>query len=134
MKKTLLLALTPLFFSSCHTDFYDGDTRTIIEGKVLYNNVPLREAEVNIYPVYNEPKSGVITELSPEQISTKQSAVSISKTKTNESGLVSVSIPRNERTSVFVIKIAHGKNSKFFGYISNYNTNNYYVNLGTINY
>jgi len=89
MKKIFLLAVIPLFFSSCHTDFYDGDTRTIIEGKVLYNNVPLREAEVNIYPVYNEPKSGVITELSPDQISTKQSAVSISKTKTNESGLIS---------------------------------------------
>lgn len=134
MKKILLLALTPLLFTGCHTDFYDGETRTIIEGKVIYNNAPLRDAEVNIYPVYNEPKNGVIMELSPDQISTKQSAMSISKIKTDESGFISVSIPRNERTDVFVVKITRGNNSKFYGYISPYNTNNYHVNLGTINY
>ena len=137
MKKTLLFALTPLLFTNCTNDFYDGDTRTIIEGNIVYNNSPLQNAEVNFYPVYNQPKNGSIAELSTSEIvydRYQDEPISISKTKTHSSGKISVSIPRNEDTSVYVIKITHGKNTKYYGYISHYNTNNYYVNLGTLNY
>ncbi|KAA5535289.1 DUF4198 domain-containing protein [Paenimyroides baculatum] len=137
MKKILFLAFTPLLFSSCTNDFYDGDTRTIIEGKVVYNNVPLSNAEVNFYPVYNKPKNGTITELSSNEIVYDQyqdEPISISKTTTDASGKISISIPRNEDTSVYVVKVTRGKNSKYYGYISHYNTNNYYINLGTLNY
>ncbi len=134
MKKIFLLSLVSLLFTSCQSDFYDGDTRIIIEGKVLYNNTPLQNAEVNFYPVYNEPENGIITELSPEQISTKQTGISVSKTTTDSSGKISIGIPRHERTHIYVVKITRGYDSKFYGYISQYNTNNYYVNLGTLNF
>ena len=42
---------------------------------------------------------------------------------------VSIAIPSNEYTSVYVVKVTRGKNSKYYGYISHYNTNNYF-NLG----
>lgn|SRR5690606_3968417 len=137
MKKTLLLALTPLLFTSCTNDFYDGDTRTIIEGNIFYNNIPLQNAEVNFYPVYNKVKNGIISEIPSNEIvydRYQDEPISISKTITDASGKISIAIPRNEDTSVYVVKVTRGKNSKYYGYISHYNTNNYYVNLGTLNY
>lgn len=137
MKKLLLFTFIPLLFLGCTNDFYDGDTRTIIEGNVVYNNSPLQNVEVNFYPVYNQPKNGTIAELLSNEIvydRYQDEPISISKTTTDALGKISVSIPRNEDTSVYVVKITRGKNSKYYGYISHYNTNNYYVNLGTLNY
>lgn len=137
MKKLLLFTFIPLLFLGCTNDFYDGDIRTIIEGNVVYNNSPLQNVEVNFYPVYNQPKNGTIAELLSNEIvydRYQDEPISISKTTTDALGKISVSIPRNEDTSVYVVKITRGKNSKYYGYISHYNTNNYYVNLGTLNY
>lgn len=137
MKKILLVALTPLLFSSCNKDYYEGDARTIIEGKIVYNNIPLQNVEVNFYPVYNKVKNGIISEIPSNEIvydRYQDEPVSISKTTTDASGKISIAIPRNEDTSVYVVKVTRGKNSKYYGYISQYNTNNYYVNLGTLNF
>lgn len=132
MRKTLLLALTPLLFSSCTNDFYDGDTRTIIEGKVVYNDVPLRNAEVNFYPVYNKPSNGSISEVYYNDIFFGDNRNNISKSFTDNSGNLSLSIPRNEDASVYVVEINYGKNTKYYGYVSRYNAGKFYVNLGTI--
>lgn len=136
MKKLLFLALTPLVFTSCRSDFYDGDTRVIIEGSVEYNNSPLKNAEINIYPVYNfAPKTSTISEININSSEYDlDKGVSVSKTYTNELGKISLSIPRNEDTSVFVIKISRGYDSKYYGYISQYNTVEHYVNLGTLTF
>lgn len=136
MKKTLLLALTPLLFTSCQKDYYEGDERIIVEGKVLYNNLPLANAEVRVYPVYNvTPTTNIISEIDYNNTDYySDNGNTISKTSTNNSGIISLSIPRNINTSVYAIKISRGYDSKVYGYISNYNTINYYVNLGTLNY
>ncbi|WCM42486.1 hypothetical protein MG290_02100 [Flavobacterium sp. CBA20B-1] len=133
MKKIALLFLATTFIG-CTTDIYDGDTRIIVEGKLIYNNAPLQGVEVNVYPVYNQPTNGSITALYPSEININSKWISVSKTKTDASGTISFSIPRNEETNVYVIRITHNNDYRYFGYISNYNTNNYYVNLGTLNY
>lgn len=136
MKKIILLALTPLFFASCNRDYYEGDERIIVEGKVFYNNVSLKNAEVRIYPIYNvSPKNGTISEINSNNSNDYYNdGNTIVKTKTDETGKISISLPRNINTSVYSIKISNGYDSKIYGYISHYNTQNYYVNLGTINY
>lgn len=140
MKKILLFIFTVLLLTACRDDYYEGDERIIIEGKVLYNNLPLTNAEVRVYPVYNAtPNSGIISEINynnPENNANYYSdnGNTISKTYTNNSGIISLSIPRNINTSVYAIKISKGYDSKVYGYISHYNTINYYVNLGTLNY
>ena len=127
MKKTLLLALTPLLFTSCQKDYYEGDERIIVEGKVLYNNLPLANAEVHVYPVYNvTPTTNIISEIDYNNTDYySDNGNTISKTSTNNSGIISLSIPRNINTSVYAIKISRGYDSKVYGYISNYNTINY---------
>ncbi len=136
MKKILLLALTSLLFSSCEKDYYEGDERIIVEGKIMYNNLPLQNAEVRIYPIYNaSPKSSIISEITFNNSNDYiDDGHTIIKTRTDATGKISTSLPRNINTNVYGIKINNGYNSKYYGYISHYNTNNYYVNLGTLNY
>lgn len=136
MKKILLLALMPLLFLGCNKDYYEGDERIIVEGKVLYNNSPLQNAEIRIYPVYNaSPTSNVISEINTGNSNDYvDDGYTIVKTKTDATGKITTSIPRNVNTNVYAIKISNGFNSKHYGYISYYNTGNYYVNLGTITY
>ncbi len=69
MKKTLLLALTPLLFTRCSVDRYEGDERIIIEGNVVYNSVPLSNAQIDVYPVYNKPVNGTIAEIEESNVS-----------------------------------------------------------------
>lgn len=133
MKKILLVALTPLLFSSCTEDFYDGDARTIIEGKIVYNNLPLNNAQVDVYPVNYKPVNGTIAEIEEINVS-YDSHSSISQSFTDASGKLSLSIPRNEETDVYIVKISRGYNSSYYGYISKYNTRQYYINLGTLNF
>jgi len=132
MKKALILTLTPLFFSSCQKDYYEGDERIIVEGKVVYNNTPLSNAEVNVYPVYNKPSNGSISEVYYNDIFFGDNRNNISKSFTDNSGNLSLSIPRNEDASVYVVEINYGKNTKYYGYVSRYNAGKFYVNLGTI--
>lgn len=136
MKKLLLLALAPSLFINCTRDYYENDERIILEGKVMRNNTPLQNAEVRIYPVYNtSPTSGIISELTPNSSNDYvDDGHTIIKTKTDASGKIATSLPRNINTHIYAIKISSGYNSKYYGYISQYNTNNYYVNLGTLNY
>ncbi len=53
---------------------------------------------------------------------------------TNDLGKLSLSIPRNEETDVYVVKVSRGYNSRYYGYISRYNARKYYINLGTLNF
>lgn len=133
MKKLLLLSLIPLSLTSCSDDLYEGDKRVIIEGKITYNNTPLHNAQVDVYPVYNVPKNGTISEIKYDEIYDGYGN-SISKTFTDNLGNISISIPRNEDTEVYVVKISRGNNSKYYGYISNYNTGKFYLNLGTLSF
>lgn len=134
MKKILFLALAPLLFASCSVDRYEGDERIIIEGTVLYNNIPLKEAEIDVYPVYNKPVNGTIAQIIETDVDYYNYNY-ISRTYTDHSGKISLSIPRNEDTNVFVVKISRGYNEyKYYGYISRYNTRGHYVNLGTITF
>jgi len=133
MKKTLLLALTPLLFTNCSVDRYEGDERIIIEGKVVYNNVPLNNAQVDVYPVNNKPVNGTIAEIENSNV-TFDSHSSISQSFTDNSGKLSLSIPRNEETDVYVVKISRGYDSRYYGYISRFNAGKYYVNLGNLNF
>lgn len=132
MKKILLVALTPLLFSSCNKDYYEGDERIIVEGKITRNNLPLQNAEVNVYPVYNKPSNGSISEVYYNDIFFGDNRNNISKSFTDNSGNLSLSIPRNEDASVYVVEINYGKNTKYYGYVSRYNAGKFYVNLGTI--
>ncbi|WLD25009.1 hypothetical protein NU10_06470 [Flavobacterium dauae] len=134
MKKTLLLALTPLLFTSCQKDYYEGDERIIVEGKVVYNNIPLSNAEVNVYPVYNKPVNGSISEVYYNDIFFGDNKNNISKSFTDNSGKLSLSIPRNEDTTVYVVEINYGNTTKYYGYVSRYNAGKFYVNLGTITF
>lgn len=134
MKKTLLLALTPLLFTNCSVDRYEGDERIIIEGKVVYNNVPLNNAQVDVYPVYNKPISASITEVYYNNLNFDYNHNSISKSFTDNSGNLSLSIPRSEDTNVYVVKISRGYDSRYYGYISRFNAGKYYVNLGNLNF
>src|SRR5690606_38791091 len=103
MKKTLLLAVAPLLLISCNKDYYENDERIIIEGKVISNNLPLQNAEVRIYPVYNvSPNSSTIEELTFN--STNEYADdghTVIKTKTNTAGIINTSVPRNVNTDVY---------------------------------
>jgi len=132
MKKTFLLALTPLLFTNCSVDRYEGDERIIIEGKVVYNNVPLNNVQVDVYPVYNKPINTSITEVHYNDLNFDYNHNSISKSFTDNSGNLSFSIPRSEDTNVYVVKISRGYDTKYYGYISKYNSSNYYLNLGTL--
>jgi len=134
MKKALLLALTPLLFTSCQKDYYEGDERIIIEGKVVYNNIPLSNVEVNVYPVYNKPANGSISEVYYNDIFFGDNKNNISKSFTDNSGKLSLSIPRNEDTTVYVVEINYGNNTKYFGYVSRFNAGKFYVNLGTLTF
>lgn len=133
MKKLLLLTLIPLLFTSCSVDRYEGDERIIVEGNVLYNNTPLNNAEVNVYPVYNKPANGSIAEIEESNVRF-DSHSSISQSFTDNSGKLSLSIPRNEETDVYIVKISRGYDSRYYGYISRYNARKYYINLGTLNF
>lgn len=136
MKKTLFLALTPLLFSSCTKDYYEGDERIIVEGMVTYNNKPLQNAEVRIYPLYNvSPTTDIVSEITTNNsYDYIDDGYTIVKTKTDATGKINTSLPKNINTNVYGIKISNGYNSKYYGYISNYNVRNHYVNLGTLNY
>lgn len=133
MKKIIFLTFIYLTLTSCRDDFYEGDQRIIIEGSFSYNNTPLPNALVNIYPVYDKPKNGIITELNYDDYSYKYGN-SIIKTYTNNLGHINVSIPRNIDTEVYVLKITKGSKTKYYGYISNYNTSKYYLNFGTLTF
>lgn len=136
MKKILLVALTPLLFSSCNKDYYEGDERIIVEGKITRNNLPLQNAEVRIYPVYNaSPSSSIISEIiSGNSYDYIDDGYTIAKTYTDAAGKIKTSIPRNINTNVYAIKVTSAYNTKFYGYISHYNTVNYYVNLGYLTF
>ena len=136
MKKILLLAVIPLLFTGCQEDYYEGDERIIVEGKVMQNNLPLQNAEVRIYPVYNiSPNSKLISEINNgNSYDYVDDGYTISKTQTDATGKITTSLPRNINTNVYIIKITSGYNTKYYGYISSYNTANHYVNLGSVNF
>ena len=135
MKKTLLLVVTPLFVLSCTGDYYEGNERIIVEGEVTRNNLPLQNAEVRIYPVYNaSPSSQIISEITNGNSNYIDDGYTIIKPRTDATGKISTSLPRNINTSVYAIKITIGYNTKYYGYISQYNTVNHYVNLGSVNF
>lgn len=139
MKKMLILFANASLFSSCETDYYEGDERIIVEGIVISNNQPLANAKVEVYPTHFSPKNGVITVIDGSNNDGNyyydtSSSDAIASIKTDKNGKISLSIPRNTSTNVFVITVASHNQFKKYGYISGYNTMNYYVNVGTLNF
>lgn len=139
MKKTLLLLAVASLTSACDTDYYEGDERVVIEGIVVSNNQPLANAKVEVYPTHFSPKNGVISVIDGSNNDgnyyyDSSSSDAIASIKTDNNGKISLSIPRNTSTNVYFITIASHNQFKKYGYISSYNTMNYYVNVGTLNF
>lgn len=133
MKKTLLF-LSTLLLIGCGNDYYSGDERIVIEGKVAKNGTALSRANISVYPSYKEPNSAVIAEIGPGNPDNNYdySYNQISSIKTDAEGKFSISIPRNKNTHAYFIRIDKDTIHKDYGYISDYNVRDYYINLGSL--
>lgn len=132
MKRLILFVLASNLLTACYTDYYENDYRIIVEGNVINNNKPLQNAEVKVVPVSNvNVVTNNISELKPDSNYGSEGYV-ISQLKTTDTGKISFSLPRHERTNTYIIKISKGAVTKTYGYISENNIRNYYVNLGTL--
>lgn len=137
MKKNVFLISGIITLTSCSTDYYIGDERTVLEGVVVSNGQPLYNAKVEVFPTGVLPETGSIEEINRSGNDYYWRYIDdapISIVTTDQSGKISLSFPRNTGTSVYYIKITKNNNVKEYGYISAYNTMNYYVNVGTLNF
>lgn len=137
MKKNVFLISGIITLTSCSTDYYIGDERTVLEGVVVSNGQPLYNAKVEVFPTGVLPETGSIEEINRSGNDYYWRYIDdapISIVTTDQNGKISLSFPRNTGTSVYYIKITKNNNVKEYGYISAYNTMNYYVNVGTLNF
>ena len=132
MKKILLFFLVITSISACTTDHYTGEERTVLEGHVTTDLTSVQGLEVTVFPSSYLPESGDITEL--EYHSERHSQYAISATKTDKNGNFSLSFPQNERNDVYYIEIKKDYRTKYYGYISEFNVTNHYINVGTLNF
>lgn len=138
MKKTLVLFLGTVCLSSCEIDYYNGDERIVVEGIVVSNNEPLSYAKIEVFPSWNTPKNGIITQIDNYEdnyyYEESGSGSAIAVIRADKNGKVSLSFPRSTETNVYKIRVSSYNDVKTYGYISEYNSANYYVNLGTLNF
>lgn len=122
----ILLITTGLV--ACTTDQYSGEERTVLEGQVnSSNDNPVDGLIVSLYPVFDIPEDGNIRQLETMYLSNP-----ISSVKIDNSGKISLSFPKHEKTDVYCIEIKKDYTTKYYGYISRYNTVNHYINVGTL--
>ncbi|HLW41614.1 MAG TPA: hypothetical protein VKY82_04535 [Flavobacterium sp.] len=134
MKKAGLFLLGAVSLIGC-TDYYDGGERTVLEGRVISDGQPLPYAKVEVWPSPAAPKSGIISELNPYEYEnyTYNYTAPISSVTTDANGTVSLSFPKNTSTTVYFIRVIKNNDRKDFGFISEFNTVNHYINVGTLN-
>jgi len=134
MKKTLLF-FSLLLLASCDNDYYSGDERIVIEGNVVKNSTALARANISVYSSYTEPKSDVISEISGENPGDYDYSYNqISTIKTDADGKFSLSVPRNKNSHAYIVRIEKNGDHKVYGYISDYNVRDYYINMGSLNF
>ncbi len=134
MKKTLLF-FSLLLLAGCDNDYYSGDERIVIEGKVVKNGAALPRVNVRVYSSYTEPKNSVISELGTEDSAAYDYSYNqISSIRTDADGKFSLSVPRNENSRTYIVRIGKDQDYKTYGYISDYNVRDYYINLGSLNF
>jgi len=134
MKKTLLF-FSLLLLAGCDNDYYSGDERIVIEGKVVKNGAALPRVNVSVYSSYTEPKNSVISELGTEgSAAYDYSYNQISSIRTDADGKFSLSVPRNKNSRTYIVRIGKDQDYKTYGYISDYNVRDYYINLGSLNF
>src|SRR5690554_6178725 len=106
MKNIIFIFSLFMIFSSCRTDFYENDRRTIVEGYVHYYDKPLQNATVIVRPTENAKNATtIIKELNPNEEGFGSDGYIITKLKTDINGKISFSLPRNDRTDTYVIEI-----------------------------
>ena len=134
MKKTLLF-FSSLLLTGCNNDYYSGDERIIIEGKIVKDGNALARANISVYSSYTEPKSDVISEISGENPGDYDYSYNqISTIKTDADGKFSLSVPRNKNSHAYIVRIEKNGDHKVYGYISDYNVRDYYINMGSLNF
>lgn len=133
--KKILLFCSPMLLISCDNDYYSGDERIVIEGKVVKDGAALARANVSVYSSYTEPKNGIISEITAQdQGAYDYSYNQISTIKTDASGKFSLSVPRNKNSHAYIVRIGKDQDHKAYGYISDYNVRDYYINMGSLNF
>lgn len=134
MKKTLLF-FSSLLLTGCNNDYYSGDERIVIEGKIVKAGTALARANISVYSSYTEPKSDVISEISGENPGDYDYSYNqISTIKTDADGKFSLSVPRNKNSHAYIVRIEKNGDHKVYGYISDYNVRDYYINMGSLNF
>lgn len=132
MKKIILFFLVITSISACSTDHYTGEERTVLEGRVTTDLTSVQGLKVTVFPSSFSPESGDIAEI--EQHSDQHSRYAISTTTTDKNGNFSLSFPQNEKNDVYYIEIKKDYHTKYYGYISEFNVTNHYINVGTLNF
>lgn len=131
MKKIILFFLAVTSLTACTTDYYTGEERTVLEGRVVSGQTAVSGVEIMVFPTSFLPESSNISEL---DFQNPNSANAISYTKTDQNGNFSLSFPKNESNDVYYIRIQKGHTTKYYGYISEYNVTDYYINVGALNF
>src|SRR5690606_33375813 len=102
-----------------------------LEGRVVSGQTAVSGVEIMVFPTSFLPESSNISEL---DFQNPNSANAISYTKTDQNGNFSLSFPKNESNDVYYIRIEKGHTTKYYGYISEYNVTDYYINVGALNF
>lgn len=133
--KKILLFCSPMLLIGCNNDYYSGDERIVIEGKIVKDGNALSRANISVYSSYTEPKSDVISEISGENPGDYDYSYNqISTIKTDADGKFSLSVPRNKNSHAYIVRIEKNGDHKVYGYISDYNVRDYYINMGSLNF
>ena len=125
----ILLITTGLV--ACTKDQYNGDERTVLEGRVISGTQAIKDVEVMLFPTTFLPDDSSISEIEYQNPS---SGKAISSTKTDNDGYFSTSFPRSEDADVYFIRIQKGSRTIYYGYISPQNIVNYHINVGDLNF
>lgn len=125
----ILLITTGLV--ACTKDQYNGDERTVLEGRVISGTQAIKDVEVMLFPTTFLPEDSSISEIEYQNPS---SGKAISSTKTDNDGYFSTSFPRSEDADVYFIRIQKGSRTIYYGYISPQNIVNYHINVGDLNF
>src|SRR5690554_500054 len=131
MKKLMIILLITTGLVACTKDQYNGDERTVLEGRVISGTQAIKDVEVMLFPTTFLPEDSSISEIEYQNLS---SGKAISSTKTDNDGYFSTSFPRSEDADVYFIRIQKGSRTIYYGYISPQNTVNYYINVGNLNF
>lgn len=131
MKNYFLFFVATLSLLACTKDQYNGDERTVLEGRIISGTQAVKDVEVMLFPTSFLPEDSSISEIEYQNPS---SGKAISSTKTDNDGYFSTSFPRSEDADVYFIRIQKGSRTIYYGYISPQNIVNYHINVGNLNF